>query len=169
MNSIFEIDETDVKILQALIKDARSKLKDVANECRLSSTAVKNRIEKMKKRGLIVRSVLKFNMAFFDYGIGLTVGVNLEHNQENNITQFIKSKVKVAGIDKTIGKYDLCLVVFAKSINELNDLKYQIRKHKGVKDIELFIWSKNHFNFDNIDFLQNNGDWGSWTELIKKF
>ena len=158
MHSTFEIDETDVKILQALIRDARSKLNDMANECGLSSTAVKNRIDKMKKSGLIVRSVLKFNMASFDYGIGLTIGINLEPNQEDNITQFIKSKVKVAGIDKTIGKYDLCLVVFAKSITELNDLKYQIRKHKGVKDIELFIWSKNHFNFDNIDFLKNNGD-----------
>ena len=82
----------------------------------------------------------------------------MEPNQEDNITKFIKSKVKVAGIDKTIGKYDLCLVVFAKSINELNELKYQIRKHKGVKDIEFFIWSKNHFNLDKIDFLKNNGD-----------
>ena len=157
MNSTFEIDETDVKILKALIRDSRSKLKDIANECRLSSTAVKNRIDRMKKSGLIVRNVLKFNMAFFDYGIGLTIGVNLEPNQEDNITQFIKSKVQVAGIDKTIGKYDLCLVVFAKSINELNDLRYQLKKHKGVKDLELFIWNKNHFNFDNIDFLKNNG------------
>ena len=81
----------------------------------------------------------------------------MEPNQEDNITQFIKSKVQVAGIDKTIGKYDLCLVVFAKSINELNDLRYQLKKHKGVKDLELFIWNKNHFNFDNIDFLKNNG------------
>ena len=66
MYSTFEIDETDVKILQALIRDARSKLKDIAIKCRLSSTAVKNRIDRMKKSGLIVRSVLKFNMTFFD-------------------------------------------------------------------------------------------------------
>jgi len=112
----------------------------------------------MKKSGLIVKNVLKFNMAFYDYNIGLTIGVNLQPYQEDNITQFIKRKVKVAGIDKTIGKYDLCLVVFAKNINELNELKYQLRKQKGVKDIEVLIWSKNHFNFDNIHFLKNNGD-----------
>jgi DNA-binding Lrp family transcriptional regulator len=60
MYSTFEIDETDVKILQALIRNDRSKLKEIAIECRLSSTAVKNRIDRMKKNGLIVRSVLKF-------------------------------------------------------------------------------------------------------------
>ena len=154
MHSTCEIDEKDVKILQALIKNSRSKLKDIANECGLSSTAIKNRIDKMKKSGLIIRSVLKFNMDFFDYHIGLTIGVNLEPQEEYNITKFIKSKVKVAGIDKTIGKYDLCLVVFATSINELDELKYELRKQNGVKDIELFIWSKNHFNFDSVDFLK---------------
>ncbi|PVX23439.1 MAG: hypothetical protein CW716_12245 [Candidatus Bathyarchaeum sp.] len=154
MNPIFEIDEKDVEILQLLIRDSRSKLKDIAKKCGLSSTAVKNRIDKMKESGLIVRRVLKFNMAFFGYDIGLLIGVNLEPNHEDSITKFIKSKVKVAGIDKTIGKYDLCLVVFAKSINELDELKYQLRKQKGVKDIELLIWSKNYQNFDNIDLLK---------------
>lgn len=157
MPSIVEIDEKDVKILKELIRNSRSKLKEIANECGLSSTAIKNRIDKMKKSGLIVRGVLKVNMAFFDYEIGVTIGVNLEPNQEDNITEFIKSKVKVAGIDKTIGKYDLCLVVFAKSINELDELKYQLRKQKGVKNIELFIWSNDHLNFDSVDFLKNNG------------
>lgn len=156
-NSILEIDETDVKILQALIMDSRSKLKDTAKKCGLSSTAVKNRIDRMKKGGLIVRGVLSINMAFFGFDIGVLIGMNLEPNHEDSITKFIKSKVNVAGIDKTIGKYDLCLVVFAKSINELDELKYQLRKQKGVKDIEIFIWSKDYINFDEIDFLKNNG------------
>ncbi len=156
MKPILKIDETDVKILQVLIRDSRSKLKDIANECGLSSTAIKNRIDRMKKSGLIVKSILKVNMAFFKYHIGLLIGVNVEPDQEPNITKFIKSQVKVAGIDKTIGKYDLCLVVFAKSIKELDDLKYSLRKQKGVKNVELSIWNKTHFNFDTINFLENS-------------
>jgi DNA-binding Lrp family transcriptional regulator len=155
MKPIFKIDEIDVKILQALIRDSRSKLKDIADECGLSSTAIKNRIDRMKKSGLIVKSIIKVNMAFFEYHIGLLIGVNLEPDQEANITKFIKRQVKVAGINKTIGKYDLCLVVFAKSIKELDELKYLIRKQKGVKNVEVSIWSKTHFNFDTIDFLEN--------------
>ena len=73
MNSTFEIDETDVKILKALIRDSRSKLKDIANECRLSSTAVKNRIDKMKKKGLIYKFVMNINMEFFGYKIPLLI------------------------------------------------------------------------------------------------
>lgn len=155
MKSIFNIDKTDIKILQALIRDARSKRKDIANECGLSSTAIKNRINRMKKSGLIVKSVLKFNMACFEYHIPFLLGVNLDPDQEYDIIKFIKRQVKVAGINKTIGKYDLCLVVFAKSINELDELKHLIRKQNGVKNVELSIWSRNHFNFDKIDFIEN--------------
>ena len=154
MNSIFEIDETDVKILKALIRDSRSKLKDIANECRLSSTAVKNRIDKMKKKGLIYKFVMNINMEFFGYKIPLLIGINLDPYFEHEIVKIIKSHVKVAGINKSIGKYDLCIVVFAKNINELDELKYLVKKQKGVKNIELNIWSKNHFNFDKIDFIQ---------------
>jgi DNA-binding Lrp family transcriptional regulator len=154
MNSTFEIDETDVKILKALIRDSRSKLKDIANECRLSSTAVKNRIDKMKRSGLIYKNVLNINMEFFEYKIPLLIGVNLDPYFEHEIVKIIKSHVKVAGINKSIGKYDLCMVVFAENINELDELKYLVKKQKGVKNVELNIWSKNYFNFDNIDFIK---------------
>ena len=155
MKPIFKIDETDVKILQALIRDARTKLKDIADECELSSTAIKNRINRMKKNGLIVKAVLSFNMPFFDYKIPLVIGINLDPDREHDIIKFIKRHVKVAGIDKTIGKYDLFMVAFAKNINELDELKYVLRKQEGVKNVELSIGSKDHFNFDNIDFISN--------------
>ena len=111
----------------------------------------------MKKNGLIVRAILNFNMASFEYEIPLLIGINLDPNREQDVINFIKSQVKVAGIDKTIGKYDLCLVVFLESINKLDELKYKIRKQKGVRNIELNIWSKKHINFDNIDFSTNDG------------
>ena len=156
MKQSFEIDEIDVKILKALLKDTRSKLKDIAEDCELSSTAIKNRIEKMKTSGLIVRAVLNFNMASFEYEIALSIGMNVDPDKEQEVIEFIKNQGKVAGIDRTIGKYDLCLVVFLESINKIDELKYKIRKQKGVRNIELNIWSKRHFNFDNIDFLASD-------------
>jgi DNA-binding Lrp family transcriptional regulator len=153
---MINIDEIDTKILRALIKNARSKLIDIANECGLSSTAVKNRIERLKESGLIVKAALHINMASFGYPYPALIGVNLEPNQEQNISKLIRKYTKVAGIDHTVGKYDLCLFVFAKNVDELDKLKYLIRKEKGVKGIEINIWNKIHMNYNNIN-LQNSG------------
>jgi len=148
---MIKIDELDAKILRALIKDARSKLTDIAEDCKLSSTAVKNRIVRLKKSGLIIKAILLVDMAFFGYPYPVLIGVNLDRKQEENIIELIRKHTKVVGIDQTIGKYDLCLFVFAESINELDKLKYLIRKQKGVRNIEINIWNKIHFNYGNIN------------------
>ncbi len=134
--------------------DARTKLTDIAKECELSSTAIKNRIDNMEKSGLIIKPLLTINMIFFGYKIPILVGVNLEPDKEESIIKFIKSQVKVAGIDRTIGKYDLCLFVFAENITKLDEMKHLIRKQKGVTKIEINIWDRFHFNFNNMDFTE---------------
>ena len=67
MNIMIRMDETDSKILWALINDARSKLTSIAKDCKLSSTAIKNRIDRLKNGGVIVNAALSINMASFGY------------------------------------------------------------------------------------------------------
>ena len=115
-----QIDEIDKTILKALIRNARTKLKDIAEDCNVSITAIKRRIDILKKNQLIVKSALLVNMEFFNYPIMATVGINMEQEQEQKIIDFAREHTKVAGINQTIGNYDLCLFVFAKSISELD-------------------------------------------------
>ncbi|PVX23158.1 MAG: hypothetical protein CW716_12810 [Candidatus Bathyarchaeum sp.] len=155
MKQSFEIDQTDVKILQTLLSDSRSKLKDMAKECELSPSAIKNRINRMVEIGLIIEPVLLFNMAFFGYTHPLTIGVNVNPDRENNVINFIEQHVHIAGIDKTVGEYDLCIFAFAKNIEQLDHVKHLLRRQKGVKETEFFLWSNFHFFFKNIDFVDN--------------
>lgn len=80
----------------------------------------------------------------------MLIGVNVDQEHEQEIIKIVNEHTKVAGIDQTIGNYDLCLFVFAKNVKELDKLKQTIRKQKGVKNIEINIWHKMHPKFDNI-------------------
>ena len=137
-----KIDETDRQILRALIKNARSKLTSIAKECEISSTVVKNRIERLKKNGVIINTTLLFNMSSLGYPYPALIGVNLDLNEEDKVSNLVRKHAKVAAIDRSIGKYDLCLFVFAQSINKMDELKLIIRKQKGVRNIEINIWGK---------------------------
>lgn len=158
---MIEIDDVDAKILWALINDARSKVVDIANDCGLSSTAVKERIVRMKKRGLIFKAALSINMASLGYPLPVLIGVALECKQdcdrESRIVELIKEHTKVAGIDQTIGKYDLCLFVFAKNVDELDKLKQLIKKQEGIRNIEINIWNKFYLNYNNLKILNKGG------------
>ena len=154
MNNVLEIDEIDAKILLSLINDARSKKTEIAEDCGLTSTAIKNRIELMKANGLIVKSALSVNLAFFGYPYMLLIGLNLQPETENQIIEKIKQLTKVAGIDRTMGKYDLCLFVFAENLNDLDRLKNLIKNQKGVTKIDINIWNQVQLNYNNIDLLR---------------
>lgn len=54
MDSEVKLDEIEVKILGALIRSARTKLKRIAEECELSSNVVFIRIKLLKSIGVIV-------------------------------------------------------------------------------------------------------------------
>jgi DNA-binding Lrp family transcriptional regulator len=156
-----EIDNVDSKILQALVNNARSKVVDIAKDCKLSSTAVKERILRMKKRGLIVKAVLSINMSSLGYPLPVLMGVALKCNQdcsiESQIVELVKQHTKVAGIDYTLGKYDLCLFVFAKNVDQLDRLKKLIRKQKEVRNIQINIWNRFYLNYNNLDIFNRGG------------
>ena len=123
---------------------------DIAKECGLSSTAIINRIDLMKKSGLIVEPVLSVNMASFGYPYPVVIGVNLDPGIEQSVTELIMEHTMVGGIDETFGEYDLCIFAFAKNLKDLDRLKNLVMSQDGVNKIDVHIWHEFHLNYNNI-------------------
>jgi DNA-binding Lrp family transcriptional regulator len=151
MSNLVEIDEIDAKILRELIKDARTKLKDIAKECGLSSNAIFKRVKRLKATGIITGTILYTNLALSGYEYSATIGINLNADQESGVVKLIRKHAKVIALYQSVGKYDLCAFVVAKSMAELDQLKQVIRKHVGIKRIAVNFWDTSNFNFENIE------------------
>ena len=154
MSSEVELDEIDVKILGALIRDARTKLKDIAEDCGLSSNAIFKRIQHLKKLGVIVGTTLFFDVAKFGFMCVANIGINLDYAQETEVIKLIQERARPNTIElsSSIGEYDLCAFMLTKSINELDSITQAIRKHPGVKRVAANIYvSRPHFFLKNLD------------------
>jgi len=154
MTSEVELDEIDVKILSALIRDARTKLKEIAKDCDLTSTAIFKRIKRLKSIGVIVGTTLYPDAKQFGYTHIATIGINLDNAQENEIVKLIRERAKANLIElsSSIGKYDLCAFMLTKSLQELDNITQAIRKHPGVKRIAINIWvSEPYFLLENLE------------------
>jgi DNA-binding Lrp family transcriptional regulator len=151
MSQTVEIDEIDSKILRALIRDARAKLKSIAKDCGISSVSTLNRVKRLKSLGVIKGATLFSNLATFELPIVATVGVILKGNHEE-IIKLIKEKTNAVEISASFGKYDICALVHAESITELDRIAYSMKKLIGVIQVEINIWTSfPHFVFENID------------------
>jgi Lrp/AsnC family transcriptional regulator for asnA, asnC and gidA len=154
MDSEVELDEIDTKILGVLIRDVRTKLKDIAEDCGLTSNAVFKRIKHLKDVGVIVGTTVYPDARQFGFTHIATVGVNLDYAQEDEIIKLIleRAKANLIELSSSIGKYDLTAFMLAKSLQELDSITQAIRKHPGVKRVAVNIWvSQPCFLLENLN------------------
>lgn len=150
MSQTVEIDKIDVKILRMLIKDARTDLNNIAKYCGLSANAIYKRVERLKAVGVITGTILFINPESFNLGQSAIIGINLEPNQEVEVTNLIRKHAHLVQLDTSFGKYDLSAFVITKNFAHIELLKQIIRKQPGIKRIAINFWDKVYFNLENI-------------------
>jgi DNA-binding Lrp family transcriptional regulator len=151
MSPKIEIDEIDKKILVALIKDGRAKLKDIAKDCGISPVAVLHRIRHLKKNGVIVGATLFPNLQKLGGVIPATLGIDLEAGKEEEVLKLIQEQTDLIEPSISMGKYDLCALVYSENLANLEIITQTVKKHSGVIRITANMWtSKPTLIFENI-------------------
>jgi Lrp/AsnC family transcriptional regulator, regulator for asnA, asnC and gidA len=153
------IDELDVKILRFLLKDARSSLKTIAKECNISSVSVLNRINRLKKLGVIKGSSLFASLSIYNFQTIAFIGVETENNNvTDEVLKFLKTYTFLIEPSVSIGKFDLHALIYSKDQNDLNNRAAMVRRLSGVRKVSVFIWTgRPTANWDNIDFIPQRG------------
>jgi len=162
MKPIVKLDEKDVQILRILVKNARTRLKDIAKECGITSVSVLNRIKRLRKLKVITGAALFPDLSKLGLPIVATIGVIVNGNQEDELIKIFSKQIGLIEPSESIGKYDFCTLVFSASIRELNKINQLVKKELGVREVALNLWSgQPHLVFENIDFQpirgSNNG------------
>jgi DNA-binding Lrp family transcriptional regulator len=136
MNAKPRIDEVDVKILEALLRDARTNFSDIAEECKLSITAITQRYRKMKRKGIIQGTAVLINQDSVKRRF-VSIDIKAESDHEKSIIEAIRRLPGVRVCFKVIGKYDIHVSMKAESLEQIEQIKNEIRQQKGVLEVEV--------------------------------
>ena len=90
MRAEVKLDEIDAKIIKALLKDARTSLKDIAKDCGLSSNAIHKRIHNLKASGVIAGSATLFNPSIFGYRFTVGMEITVYNEKKNDLVEFVR-------------------------------------------------------------------------------
>jgi DNA-binding Lrp family transcriptional regulator len=151
MANTIKIDETDQKILKILIQDARASLKEIAKKCDIPAVSVMNRINHLKKLGIITGVTIFPPIAPLGFQIVATIGMETDANIEE-ILQYLKDYMYLIEPSTSIGAYDLTAVVYAENMATLNERVESIRRRFGVRKVIVNVWSGlPYLNYNNLD------------------
>jgi DNA-binding Lrp family transcriptional regulator len=134
------VDETDLKLLRLLSDDSRRTLRELGREVGLSISAVRKRVEKLERKGVIKRHTVAVD--YRKLGLGLTAFLNLEVDPKElgNLIRQLSHYREVCEIHRITGSHNLLVKVRSKDVNSLNKFLEKITNSSGsVRDLETLL------------------------------
>ena len=127
------LDDLDIKILNMLQKNARTKRNEIAEKIGLSLPSVSERLHKLEEKGFIQGYFAKLNKKSFGYDILAYVFVTMESSK--HYKSFINKAVKIPEVlecHSVLGEGSHLLKAIAKNSEALEKLLGDIQSWPGV-------------------------------------
>ena len=153
VSAISELDDIDIKMMKILLKNSRKKFTEIAKECGVSVTTIKNRYTELKKAGIIMGSTVIVNVKNIGYEGHLSLYVNVKFDE---VQQFLEYANKLPGVmtyHVTLNEnYNAHVLLPVKTMQEIEQRKEQIKKHPSVIDVKANIWTEIKCIPENLSF-----------------
>ena len=129
-------DNTDEKILGFLRDDSRGSFVEIGKKLKLSESAIRRRVKNMVDSGAITKFTVE------EGGDQPEALVLVSADSSIDTSKVSLKLTKLDGIKKIYeitGQYDICVIVQASTINEINACIDNLRKISGVTDTNTVI------------------------------
>jgi len=127
-----KVDSLDIKILVELQEDARKSLREIAEKLGVAEGTVYNRINKMRKYGIIEKFIPIVNYSSLGFDLIALLGVTAEGGYLVEIEKIIADEPNVTAVYDVTGEYDMIVVAKFKDRESLNGF---VKKVAGLEHV----------------------------------
>jgi Lrp/AsnC family transcriptional regulator for asnA, asnC and gidA len=141
MSRHFEFDNTDLRILEILMQDAKRPYTEVAKRVNVSQGTVHVRMNKMEDAGVLEKTTLKINYAKLGYDITAFIGIYLEKSAlYEMVLAKLKSIPEITSIHYTTGNYSMFVRIHCRDTNHLKEVLHdKMQQVEGIERTETMI------------------------------
>lgn len=127
------MDNTDVKIINCLRKNARENASGIGEKINMSVSAVIDRMRKLESAGIIKGYTLQLDNEKLGKDITATVSVGIEHPKYNaGFIEFVNRNNHIVECHYITGDFDFLLKVVAESTNAFEKILNDIKSVPGI-------------------------------------
>jgi len=141
MSRNFEIDNTDLKILEILMQDAKRPYTEVARKVNVSQGTVHVRMNKMEDAGILEKTTLRINYAKLGYDITAFIGIYLEKSAlYDMVLAKLRNISEITNIHYTTGNYSMFVKIHCRDTNHLKEVLHdKMQQVEGIERTETMI------------------------------
>lgn len=129
------MDEKDVELVRLLSENARRTLTEMAKILGISDVAVKKRLSKLEREGVIKRYTVVADPKKLGYNGVALIGVDAESDHVLKVAEELSKKDYAAAVYVTTGDHMIMVEVWARHSMELKKIVDEIGSMSGVKRV----------------------------------
>jgi Lrp/AsnC family transcriptional regulator for asnA, asnC and gidA len=137
----YEIDNTDLRILEILTQDAKKPYTEVAKKVYVSQGTVHVRMNKMEEAGIVERTTLRLNYSKLGYDITAFIGIFLQKSAlYEKVLGELKKIQEITNIHYTTGNYSMFVKIHCRDTNHLKEVLHdKMQQVEGIERTETMI------------------------------
>ncbi len=140
MNSNYQIDNIDLKILNVLSKNAKMPYTEVAKKVFVSGGTVHVRMRKLEKMGIVRGTKLDIDYGRLGYNISSYMGIYLEKSfLYKETVKSLKKIPEIVEIHAITGQYTIFIKIICKDTLHFRNFLDTVHKVKGITRTETFM------------------------------
>ncbi len=130
------LDKIDHKIIQKLLEDGRASFSAIAKEIALTDVAIKKRVERLKKRGIISNISAELNLKVLGYENPIFVQIRTEMSKNKDVIKRLKELDYIIELYQILGEYNLLAKLIVPNIESAETFINKLGTFDGILDVK---------------------------------
>lgn len=127
------LDDKDKELLGYLSANSRESTAELSRKLQLSRSTVKDRIERLQRRGVITGFTVRFSEEFSEGQIKAHVMISTDPKKSAEVVRALRKLVNLKSLYAVNGIYDMIAVISAESTKSLDETLDLIGGTSGVE------------------------------------
>jgi DNA-binding Lrp family transcriptional regulator len=133
------VDSLDQKLINLLMNNSRQSSKVLAQQLGVDQSTVRRRTNKLIRNGVLFFSVFP-NPDVLGFPVRAVLALDVASGKVSSVIEALGSREETKWISSTSGRYDIILIVWFHSNEEIYDfIEGVVGKLEGIRNAEVFI------------------------------
>jgi DNA-binding Lrp family transcriptional regulator len=115
-----KLDKTDEKIINELIENSKSSLRELSSKLKISFVTVMNRIKKLENEGIVEKYSSIINYEKLGYNVNVLIEVRIAKGKLFELEKKIATSPNVYAVYDTTGEYDATILAKFKTTQQMD-------------------------------------------------
>ena len=133
------LDKIDYVILQKLLEDGRTSFSAIARDTNLTDVAIKKRVERLKRKGIIHNVTANLNYKSLGYENPIFVQLRTEMSKNKDIVKKMQELDFVLELQQVLGEYNILAKLVVPSLDNAEQFINKVGTIDGVIDMKTLV------------------------------